>query len=293
MLLLAATDRTEFDFAHSAGDALAAIMNDPASALAARDDDAGGVTSTFTEGMSRRHDRCVSCGWGWKGMVYDRPAPKYNASDPAGYRAEQILSSTLFRLYRALGGDAGRPVSDDAAAEKIRWSAAYYVTYLIVRAIRALSPAEAVPTNDAVIFAAALQNADIGTGKFNFASAEYGGSKNRTKQVGRRCAQDRALGVRAAGALFPAGGGLRNMPGDAPRVDVFLDDRAGRNGGYDWADKWDASDGTLWWHASDDAVRIEHEPGVPGKPEQPRKAEPARKAKQAQQSGDLGNLSNH
>jgi len=277
VLLLAATDKTEFDFAHSAGDALAAIMSDPASALAALDRSAGGVTFPFTEGAHRRHDRCVSCGWGWKGMLYERPAPKYSASDPAGYRAEQILSSTLFRVYRAIGGDAGRnaPMAP-ALAEQSRWSAAHYVVYLIVRAIRALSPAEAVPTNDAEIFAAALQNADVGTGKFEFSSAEYGGSAHQTKRMGGAVHKVVRWAFEQQGLYHRAKGGNRNTPGDPPPVDVFLNDQADRKGGYEWTDKW---------HASDDALWIEHEANDPGKPEQPRKAGQARKSKRSQQPG--------
>ena len=274
VLLLAATDKTEFDFAHSAGDALAAIMSDPASGLAALDRDAGGITFPFTEGAFRRHDRCVSCGWGWKGMLYERPAPKYSASDPAGYRAEQILSSTLFRIYRAIGGDAGRdaPMDDHAAAEKIRWSAARYVVYLIVRAIRALSPAEAVPTNDPAIFAAALQNADVGTGKFEFSSTEYGGSAHQTNRMGGSVHKVVRWAFEQQGLYCRAEGGFRNTPGDATPVDVFLNDQADRMGGYEWTDDWQASDDALW---------IEHEAGDPGKPEQSRTAEQARKSRQA------------
>ena len=106
VLLLASTGKTEFDFAHSAGDALGAVMSDAASALSAHGPDVRGVTFPFAGAPTRRHDRCVSCGWGWNGSLYDRPAPKYSARDPAGYRAEQILSSTIFRLYRATGGEA-------------------------------------------------------------------------------------------------------------------------------------------------------------------------------------------
>jgi len=276
VLLLAATDKTEFDFAHSAGDALAAIMCDPASGLAALDSDAGGVTFPFTEGAFRRHDRCVSCGWGWKGMLYDRPAPRYNVTDPAGYRAEQILSSTLFRLYRAIGGDAGRnEPMEPALAERIRWSAARYVVYLIVRAIRALSPAETVPTNDAAIFAAALQNADAGTREFAFRSAEYGGSDHETKRMGGSVHKVVRWAFEQQGLYHAAGSGYRNTPGDAPPVDVFLNDQADRKGGYEWTEKWQASDDALWIEQEAD------EPGSPGSLGQPPKAARAPKSKQA------------
>ena len=72
VLLLASTDKTEFDFAHSAGDALAAIMSDPDSHLESPLIPRGayfrGATFPFAGDPIRRHDRCVTCGWGWRGV---------------------------------------------------------------------------------------------------------------------------------------------------------------------------------------------------------------------------------
>ena len=56
VLILAATGSTEFDFAHSAGDALAAIMGDPSSKLPVH---WRGVTFPFVQLALRRHDREV------------------------------------------------------------------------------------------------------------------------------------------------------------------------------------------------------------------------------------------
>jgi hypothetical protein len=246
VLLLASTGKTEFDFAHSAGDALAAIMSDPESRLAAGYVKHRGVTFPFAGAPIRRHDRCVSCGWGWNGHLYDRPAPTYSAGDPAGYRAEQILSSTLFRLYRAIGGEE---------VEARRWSAAHYVAYLIVRAIGQLGPADTVPSSDAAIFAAALRQADAGTGNFVFKSAEYGGLSHRTVRVGGAVHKVIRWAFEQHGLYQTASDVPQNRPGEPPSVDIFLNDRAGRQGGYEPTTEWDAADDTLWIrHAPDNGV---------------------------------------
>jgi hypothetical protein len=114
VLLTAAVGELELRFAHSAGDALAAILCDPDSELAR--DQAGalanngpwrGVTFPWVL-IPRRHDRDVRDGWGWTGALNQRETyfTVPGLSDKRGYWAEQILSSSLFRLYRAIGGDS-------------------------------------------------------------------------------------------------------------------------------------------------------------------------------------------
>jgi hypothetical protein len=86
-----------FGFAHSAGDALGAILMDPTSIAPDRF-----LTfpwpQTGSGPLNRRHDRSVTDGWGWFGN-------KYNTQ----YNGEQVLSTTLFRLYRSAGGDSPHP----------------------------------------------------------------------------------------------------------------------------------------------------------------------------------------
>jgi hypothetical protein len=55
-----------------------------------------------------------------------------------GYQSEQILSTTLFRLYRSLGGDTVTGITPNRHA---RQRAADYVVYLILRAIQETPPA--------------------------------------------------------------------------------------------------------------------------------------------------------
>ena len=164
VLSYAATGALEFHFAHSAGDALAAILADPLAWQAAQADcradpnDPAGLTFPWLA-MPRRHDRQALSGWCWCGRrnamrraPFRLPAPLFK-----GYTEEQMLSSSLFRLYRALGGDS-------FSAPERRAAAADYVAYLIMRAIALLGPAAVVPALAAEGFAAALVDADVGTG---------------------------------------------------------------------------------------------------------------------------------
>ena len=103
VLLAASVGELELRFAHSAGDALAAIACDPRSQLG------GGMRyATFPWVFEpRRHDRCAAHGWSWSGAMH-RPSGMRAYPDRIplkGYWSEQILSSSLFRLYRSIGGD--------------------------------------------------------------------------------------------------------------------------------------------------------------------------------------------
>ena len=151
----------ELPFAHSVGDALAAINGDPESKLAT-DRVLRGETLPWMTSDNRRHNHKADGFWQWSGGFYD--SDRYpDARDPHGYLAEQLLSSSLFRLYCAIGGDATmRNAKAGAVAPgppdvEERKRAAEYVTFLIVSAVlqkgaaRAKSPAE---------FACALMAAD-------------------------------------------------------------------------------------------------------------------------------------
>ena len=107
VMLAGATGSLEFEFAHSAGDALAAIIADPDSALAAHSKWRG-RTFPWVSLPGRSHSRDVREGWGWTGTLYQREryfAAARHLCEKNPYWSEQIHSSSLFRLYRALGGD--------------------------------------------------------------------------------------------------------------------------------------------------------------------------------------------
>jgi zinc metalloprotease ZmpB len=115
---------TKFLFAHSVGDSMAAILNDPESKAANQD-------KTFPWiGYDRRHNRTVANGWSWDG-------PKDLNDDSDQLDREQILSTTHFNLYKAIGGGA-----DPSEASRRRF-AAKFTTYLMLRAIQTLTH----PTN--------------------------------------------------------------------------------------------------------------------------------------------------
>ncbi|KYH02028.1 hypothetical protein SE91_29430 [Bradyrhizobium sp. DOA1] len=250
VLILAATGSTEFGFAHSAGDALGAIMCDPASKLRGR---RRGVTYPYVQLPFRRHDRAVRRGWGWNGALYERPSPTYGLRDPVGYNSEQILSSTLFRLYRAAGGDAVRRDAAGAWEPDLerRRAAAHYAAYLIVRAIASLGAVETEPTNEASQFATALMEADVGTPYFDYEeSKRLGGMLHKVV----RWAFERH-------GLYQVAASPQDAPGSPPAVDIYVDD--GRHGGYYYRREWWALPTVLWVrHHEDDGAP--HEMPRPG-----------------------------
>src|SRR5262249_14251759 len=98
-------DSPNFGFAHSAGDSVAVILNDPNTLAPDR------FVSFPWVNIGRRHDRSVAAGWGWGG-----------ANDVGGYSSEQILATTHFRLYRSIGGD-----SDDVARREFAARSTVYL----------------------------------------------------------------------------------------------------------------------------------------------------------------------
>jgi hypothetical protein len=196
VLLMAAVGEREFRFCHSAGDALAAVLCDPRSRLA-KDEHWGGVTIPWARlTRERRHDRLPDKGWAWGGPL-DRPEE--------GYWQEQILSSTLFRIYKALGGWS--------AGEQTRLAAAEYTAYLVIRAIGLLGPAAVVPAGSADQFASALIDADIGTSVLAMRAGpgRVGGSAHKVVR----------WAFEQQGMYAPPGGNPGG-PGEPEPVDVYV-----------------------------------------------------------------------
>jgi hypothetical protein len=175
-------DSPNFGFAHSPGDSLAAILHDPGSRAPDRFE-----TFPFMKqsaGLSRRHDRSVASGWGWGGVRDDRQ-----------YGSEQILSTTMFRVYRAAGGDA-------ASLDERRFIARY-VAYVILKAVGLLS----FTTTDPDVYVSALVDADASTTDFE---GHPGGT---LRKLIRWSFEKQGL-----------------YDGAPPEVDVYIDD--GRGGEY-------------------------------------------------------------
>jgi hypothetical protein len=175
-----------FTFDHGVSDTMAVILSDPDSQVPDRFD-----TFPFNT-INRRHDRDVAVGWGWGGP-----------NDTGGYSSTQILSTTMFRAYRSLGGDA-------SALEERRF-AARFMTYLILAAVESMTPlTQPAGPED---FAEDLIEADLATTAFD---GQPGGAFHKV--------------IRWAFEEQDAYGG------QPPEVDVYIDD--GRSGEYPWLENF-------------------------------------------------------
>ena len=151
--------------------------------------------SAGTPGIDRRHDRSVAAGWAWRHR------------DDRQYGSEQILSTTMFRVYRMTGGDD--------ADINVKKFASRYLTYLILQAIGTLT----ATTTDPRVFVTALQDADELTVNFE------GHPSGAWHKVIRWSFEKQGL-FQPPGAPTPV-----TQPGAPPDVDVFIND--GRNGEYE------------------------------------------------------------
>lgn len=243
VLLMCSVGELEFRFAHSAGDSLAAIACDPQSAIAcepqsalADDDNWRGATFPWVF-TPRRHDRCVICGWGWGGTLHYDMSVVPDATLPRrkGYWTEQILSSSLFRFYRSIGGDTvpvGPPAAAGGPGETTRQSASHYSVYLIMRAIQIMGTSGVMLANEPDQFVSALIDADIGTGDWtvnwtllfdvlyqppvanvNFDFDRVGG-----------CVWKVIRWAFEAQGLYGPDGTIANAPGFPPPVDIYIPD---------------------------------------------------------------------
>ena len=207
-----------FGFAHSAGDSVAVVLNDPTSQAPDR------FLSFPWVSIGRRHDRSLASGWGWGGT-----------NDVGGYSSEQILSTTLFRLYQSLGGDS--------TSVARRQFAARYVCYLIFRAVGTLTPA--TNPGNAIGFASALMTADLGDWT---TEGHSGGAYGKVI----RWAFEKQ-------ALYRAPGTPATSVGAPPAVDVYVED--GRGGEYTFQPvHWNNT--RVWNRRNPDGLMTHQEPVV-------------------------------
>lgn len=262
VLNYAATGELEFRFAHSAGDALAAIVTDPDSQVEPphlRD------RLTFPWASSKRsHTRPVHGGWCWCGRrsrlrlrQEDTPPPI-----PGGYYEEQLMSSSLFRLYEAVGGSTGRGPDldpDPAASLARRRGASDYVVYLIMRAIGLLGPATVTPARSADQFVTALIEADIGTDDWD-SMVEWpeGAAGRRVHRVGGALHKVVQWSFERQGLYATAVvTETREGPGLPPLVDIFISGRGARAGGsYAPVPLTWGTDVPQPWHADPDSIAV-------------------------------------
>jgi zinc metalloprotease ZmpB len=212
-----------FGFAHSAGDSVAVILNDPGSTAPDRFESFPFTFSSFPLASRRFHNRTPAAGWGWEGSIALNPFDL--TLDRGGYNNEQILSTTLFRLYRSMGGD-----SSDLNRQSF---AARFAVYLIFQAIGSLTPTTNPST--ALGFELALENADAPDwSSLNPLETYAGGAYLK---VIRWAFEKQGL-FQLAGTATP-----NNDVGSPPAVDVYIDD--GRHGEYDYQpNHWSCQD--IW-----------------------------------------------
>jgi zinc metalloprotease ZmpB len=217
-------------FSHSAGDSFAAILNDPGSQAPDRF-----LTFPWIAVANRRHDRAVAAGFGWSGNIALHPFDP--VLDRDGYNNEQILSTTMFRIYRSIGGD-----SADIATKRF---AARVTCYLMLNAIGTLTPATS--PQYAENFADALMIADAA----DWASEGLSGGAYG-KVI--RWAFERQGMYQLAGAAQP-----NNQEGTPPPVDVYIED--GRGGEYQFQpNHWSCQ--AIWNRRQNDGGAVHEEPLV-------------------------------
>ena len=219
-----------FGFAHSAGDSLGVINNDPDSALRGTSD-----RYWLTPWVQfRRFDRDVST-WAWGSAVVRDGRGRLISGDDRGYGSESILATTLFRIYRSIGGD-----SDSFDRRKF---AADMMTYLILRTISTFTPM--TNPNNALAFCNAMMCVD----RLNWTTRGiFGGAYNK---VIRWSFEKQGL------FQPPTQSGPVSTAGSPPDVDVYIED--GRNGEYQFQPvHWNCQ--VIWNRVSADAVDAHQEP---------------------------------
>ncbi|HEY8550288.1 MAG TPA: hypothetical protein VIL35_10060 [Vicinamibacterales bacterium] len=238
-ILYEAVDSPNMGFTHSAGDSLSLIYFDPDSQCRGVDGTPlgkpGDLRFTYVPWhptLNRRCDRNVVDGWTWNG-----------SRDDSGYGSEEILATTLFRIYRSIGGDhpnLGR-----------RQFASRMTMYLVLRAIGDLTPA--TDPQYARDFAAALMAADAG----NWTSeGVFGGAYHKVIRWAFEKQGEYQTPLVTSGS--PADGTVTTA-GDPPDVDVYIDD--GRGGEYQFQHvHWATT--AIWNRRSPDGVFAHQEPEI-------------------------------
>jgi hypothetical protein len=224
VLLTTSVGELQFRFAHSPGDALAAIVSDPESELAT---DPNWRGSTFPwVFLPRRHDRCVTNGWSWSGGLHYGLSQVQDSVGPRrkGYWSEQILSSSLFRLYRCIGGDTTMVAPPHLPNAYVRRSASHYCVYLIMRGIQILGTSLVSPTNEPDQFVSALIDADINTASntpsWQVVFRPMGiNSPDTFERIGG-CVHKVVRWAFEAQGLYRS---FTNAPGYPPPVDIFIE----------------------------------------------------------------------
>lgn len=221
ILTLAATGELELRFAHSPGDALAAIVGDPELEQDAASSQWRGATFPWVY-LPRRHDRCVRGGWSWCGSMHKSLAQVPATEHPRrkGYLSEQILSSTLFRLYRCIGGDTIDRDHLNQPDREVRRRASHYTCFLVMKALKILGDAKVVPAMSPLQLQLALFEADV---RQVLWSASYPPGHPAYTRVGGCSTKVIRWAFEAQGLHAPPGSGHDHNAIGVPRpVDIYI-----------------------------------------------------------------------
>ncbi len=221
LLLMATTGELELRFAHSPGDALAAIVADPLSTVGEQRPRWRFATYPWVM-LPRRHDRCVLRGWSWSGTIHAALArvPQTDHPRRKGYLSEQILSSTLFRLYRCLGGDTHLATDPGKPDTEERQRASHYSVWLILKALHLMGDARVAPAGVPEALAVAMMEAD--TTLKTLWDVEYPkASGQHHRRIGGSAHKAIRWAFEAQG-LYVKPGSDGNAPGAPPAVDVYI-----------------------------------------------------------------------
>lgn len=226
-----------FGFSHSAGDSLSGIFYDPESNLWGVDGTPlgkpGDLRYTYVPWhptLDRRFDRTVSAGWAWGGSM-----------DDADYGSEEILATTLFRVYRSIGGD-----STDLGRRRF---ASRMMMFLILRTVQNLTPAS--NPQYARDFAAEMMAVD----QLNWTSEGiFGGAYNKVVRWSFEKQGEYQSPLITNGG---PGDGSVTVAGKPPAQDVYIDD--GRAGEYQYQPvHWHTT--TIWNRRANDGGTTHEEP---------------------------------
>ena len=183
--------------------------------------------------LPRRHDRCVTLGWSWGGTLHYALSQVQDSGGPRqkAYWTEQILSSSLFRLYRCIGGDTNYAVSPHNPDRDARRSASHYCVYLILRAIQILGTSLVVPANEPDQLVSALIDADINTASSTPWQVSFPSRFSILAPLpaileGSAAACIKSFAGRSKRkACIHLPEIITNAPGSPPPVDIFIADR--------------------------------------------------------------------
>jgi hypothetical protein len=167
-------------------------------------------------------------GWSWSGALNRTllDAPGFQTEGRKGYISEQILSSTLFRLYRILGGDTQR--ADESPNFALRERASLITLYLLIEAVRSMAQSPSV----AEALEEGMEVADVGLttplafGPLSILPAPVSGAADAW--TGGRASKVVRWAFEAQGLFPPDRNVNHNAPGLPLAVDIYIPDRRPR-----------------------------------------------------------------